>query len=124
MNRRLNMKYILEERLDIGRRIYEGELTRYEAAEQYGISVNCARDYMRLYRDTNHLPPRNTKNFSKAASSVKHTSPQNLEDLESMTKEELIQELVKARITEARLKKGYEVKGDGSVILYGSKNTR
>ena len=42
----------------------------------------------------------------------------------NMTKEELIQELVKARITEARLKKGYEVKGDGTVILYGSKNTR
>jgi len=29
-----------------------------------------------------------------------------------MTKEELIQELIKAKITEARLKKGYEVKGD------------
>ncbi len=40
-----------------------------------------------------------------------------MEDLEAMTKEELIQELVKARITEAQLKKGYEVKGDGSVIL-------
>ena len=47
-----------------------------------------------------------------------------MEDLESMTKEELIHELVKARITEARLKKGYEVKGDGSVIIYDSKNTR
>ena len=51
-------------------------------------------------------------------------TPQKLEDLESMTKEQLIQELVKARIAEARLKKGYEVKGDGSVVLYGSKNTR
>ena len=39
----------------------------------------------------------------------------------SYDKEELIQELVKARITEARLKKGYEVKGDGSVILYDNK---
>jgi hypothetical protein len=47
-----------------------------------------------------------------------------LEDLEAMTKEELIQELVKARITEARLKKGYEVKGDGSVILYDNKNIK
>ena len=27
----------------------------------------------------------------------------------------------KAKITEARLKKGYEVKGDGTVILYGNK---
>ena len=31
------MKYTLEERLEIGRRIYDGEMSRYEAAEQYGI---------------------------------------------------------------------------------------
>ena len=48
----------------------------------------------------------------------------DLRDFESMTKEDLIIELVKARIAEARLKKGYEVKGDGSVILYGSRNTK
>jgi hypothetical protein len=35
-----------------------------------------------------------------------------------MSKNELIQELVKARIAEARLKKGYEVKGDGSIIHF------
>ena len=52
------------------------------------------------------------------------TCPAEMEELESMTKEQLIQELVKARITEARLKKGYEVKGDGTVILYGNGNTK
>lgn len=41
-----------------------------------------------------------------------------------MSKEELIRELIKARINEARLKKGYEVKGDGTVILYGKENTK
>ena len=41
-----------------------------------------------------------------------------------MSKEELIHELIMARINEARLKKGYEVKGDGTVILYGKENTR
>jgi transposase len=41
-----------------------------------------------------------------------------------MTKEQLIQELVKARIAEARLKKGSEVKGDGTVVLYDNKNTK
>ena len=34
-----------------------------------------------------------------------------MEDLQSMTKEELIDALVMARITEARLKKGYLVEG-------------
>ena len=116
------MKYTKAERLDIGRRIYDGEISRYEAAEQYDIDPNTARNYMRLYRDTNHLPPKQLKRAIAAASFK--TDPKGMDDLESMTKEELIQELVKARITEARLKKGYEVKGDGAVILYDSMNTK
>ena len=117
------MKYKKEERLDIGRQIYEGELSRYQAAETYGISEQTARDYMRLDRAANQLPvKRNTREKVKSPSFK--TATVGMEDLESMTKEQLIQELVKARITEARLKKGYEVKGDGTVILYGSKNTK
>ena len=115
------MHYTKEERLDIGRRIYTGEITRYQAAEEYGISDQTARDYMRLYRDTNQLPPKNGHGKSRQAAA---TPPVNLEDMEAMTKEELIEELIKARIAEARLKKGYEVKGDGSVLRYVSKNTK
>ncbi len=122
MDRRFIMKCTKEERLDIGKRIYDGEISRYEAAELYGISDDSARRYMRMYRDANHLPPKRLKK-SISAPSFK-TSPQGMDDLESMSKEELIQELVKARITEARLKKGYEVKGDGAVILYDIKNTK
>ena len=103
------MKYTKEERMEIGRRIYNGEISRYEAAEEYGINDQTARNYMRMYRDANHLPPKRGKR-SLTAPSFK-TAPAGMEDLESMTKEQLIQELVKARITEARLKKGYEVKG-------------
>lgn len=118
------MKYTLEDRLDIGRRIYDGEISKYAAAEQFGISVNCARDYMRLYRDTNHLPPKNTRGARTPPGAFQQVASQSLESFEAMTKEELIQELVKARIAEARLKKGYEVKGDGSVILYDSGNIK
>lgn len=50
--------------------------------------------------------------------------PAELNKLESMTKEELIREVMRARIREARLKKGYEVKGDGTVILYDIENTK
>ena len=42
------MKYTKEERLDIGRKVYDGEISRYEAAELYGISDQTARNYMRL----------------------------------------------------------------------------
>lgn len=120
------MKYTKEERLDIGRRIYDGEITRYQAAEEYGVGEQTARSYMRLYRDANQpLPKHNTRNFHIALSSS--SKPAGIKEFEAMTKEELIQALVKARITETRLKKGYMVKGDGpdkEYILLDSKNTK
>ena len=116
------MKYTKEQRLDIGQRIYDGEISRYEAAEEYGISDQTARNYMRMYRDANQLPPKHGQRSIGAPSFKK--APAELDELKAMTKDELIQELIKAKITEARLKKGYEVKGDGTVILYASKTTK
>lgn len=52
------MKYTNEQRLDIGRRIYDGEISRYEAAEEYGINEQTARNYMRMYQDAKQLPPK------------------------------------------------------------------
>lgn len=122
------MKYTKEQRLDIGRRIYVGELTRYEAAEEYGISEQTARDYMRYYRDANQLPPKRSVRRRCGLAKTKSTPmPTGLEDLESMTKEELIDALVMARITQARLKKGYLVEGVGAqkkFIPIGKKNTK
>lgn len=37
------MKYTKEERLVIGRRIYDGEISRYQDAEEYGIGEQTAR---------------------------------------------------------------------------------
>ena len=122
LDRRFAMKYTKEQRLDIGRRIYDGEISRYEAAEEYGINEQTARNYMRMYRDANRLPPKCGQRSISAPSFKK--APAELDELKAMTKEELIQELIKAKITEARLKKGYEVKGDGTVILYASKTTK
>ncbi len=53
------MKYTKEQRFEIGRKIYDGELTRYQAAEEYDINDQTARSYMRMYRDINQLPPKN-----------------------------------------------------------------
>ena len=121
------MKYTKEQRLDIGRQVYYGEISKYQAAELYDIGPQTASDYMRLYRNENHLPPRRCHNASNDSRYVRLSDlseTDSLEAYEAMSKDELIQELVKARIAEARLKKGYEVKGDGSVIHYSSKNTR
>lgn len=119
------MKYTKQEKLDIGRRIYYSEITRYQAAELYKICEGIARTYMRMYRDANNLPAKNCK--QQKCNIIRPDSPTlsaNTDDFQSMTKEELIRELLKARIAEARLKKGYAVKGDGTVILYGNKNTK
>ena len=126
VDRRISMKYTKEERLVIGKKIYDGELGRYEAAAEYSISDQTARDYMRLYRTLNQLPPRYSprKSYVMAKAAA---APAGTEEYEAMTKEELIHELVKARIIEARLKKGYEVKGDGAQKEYiplDSKNTK
>lgn len=120
------MKYTKEQRLDIGRRIYDGEIDCYQAAEQYDINHYTARDYMRMYRDANQFPKK-TKTKSKSNNIATTSTPSNqanLQEYQDMSKEELIQALIQARITEARLKKGYEVKGDGSIIQYSSKNTK
>ena len=116
------MKYSKEERLEIGRQLYTGEISRPWAAETYGVSETTAREYMRLYRDTNKLLPKKRRKRLETPTFKKN--PDGIEEYESMSKEELIQELVKSKITEARLKKGYEVKGDGTVILYGNKNIK
>ena len=109
------MGYTREERLDIGRQIYNNELSKSDAAIKYSISEGTARDYMRLYQDVNDLPPKNR--IQKDENTVRintYSSEPDLSEYESMTKKELIKELVKSRISEARLKKGYEVKGDGA----------
>ena len=123
------MKYTREERLDIGKRIYKGEINRYQAAAEYGISEATARNYMRQYRFTNGLPVKGLGGRSKLESvqSKPVVWEPGLEEYESMTREELIRELVRSKVREARLKKGYEVKGVGVEKVFiplNSKNIR
>ena len=123
------MKYTKAERLEIGRRIYEGELNKFQAAEEYDIGYTTARNYMRSYRYANGLPAKSRGEY--VHKQREHAKPviqdPDLEEYESMTKEELIRELVRSKIREARLKTGYEVKGDGAEKVFiplGSKNTK
>ena len=75
------MKYTKEQRLDIGRRIYDGEITKYEAARQYGINSSTARDYMRMYRDENQLPPKKGPQLFRAVRHQFLDSPRLHEDV-------------------------------------------
>lgn len=121
------MKYTLEERLEIGRRIYEDEISKTEAAKEYDIGVDTARDYMRLYRDTYHLNPKNRKQGFCKAFTAEAVKEYQIKDYQSMTKEELLLELIKSKINEARAKKGYQVEGDGAnkrFVPIDNKNTK
>lgn len=105
------MKYTKNERLLIGREIYTHELTISKAAEKYQINPYTARDYMREYRDVNNLPAMDDgKEEFKILQSKK---TQRYSDLNDMNRDELINEVIKARIEVERSKKGYSVKGDG-----------
>lgn len=94
------MKYTKEERLEIGRRIYSGEMTCFQAAELYCISDQTAKDYARLYRNKYQLPSKRGRKPTAPALSCQ-TIPAELAYLQSLTKEQLIQELLKTRFAQA-----------------------
>lgn len=105
------MKYTKEERLRIGRDIYAHVVSVGEAAEKYGIDWYAARNYMRMYKDSNGLPPMG--DGKEELKAIQREKKKKFDDLESLTREELMDEVIKARIETERSKKGYAVKGGG-----------
>lgn len=103
------MKYKKEERLVIGRRIYEGDITTAAAAEAYGINFYTTRDYLREYKASINasVPQRRNPEKTKPVDKSKGL-------YEDMTREQLIDALIKSEIEAGRAKKGYQVKGDGA----------
>lgn len=98
------MKYNKEERLDIGRQIYERELTMAAAATKYDVSLYTARDYLRLYKASEN---KSWPKMQRAAYKEDEVllSRQDIEQYEHMSKEELMEELIKAKIEAALAKK-------------------
>jgi transposase len=106
------MKYTKEERLDIGRRIYQGEMTMATAATTYGINIYTARDYLRLYKASENVSIPSGYRSGGNQFDTMVTKP-DISQYEQMSREELIDELIRAKVEAERAKKGYEVKGDG-----------
>ena len=109
----VDMKYSKEQRLEIGRRIYQGEITLATAATEYDINLYTARDYLRLYKASENVAiPHGYKNGGNQDSTLPNIP--DTSKYKQMSKEELIDEIIKAKIETARAKKGYMVKGDGA----------
>lgn len=51
------MKLSLSKRLEIGKIIYDRHLSVRQASIKYGISEETAKQYLRIYRETNNLEP-------------------------------------------------------------------
>lgn len=119
-----------EQRIVIGKEIVDGLITPIEAGKKYGISRSAAQKYATDYRRDNGLPVKSHPPIKNNADAIKlksNASSFDLEDYQSMTKEQLIEELIKSKINEARAKKGYEVKGDGQnkeFISLSNKNSK
>ena len=120
-----------EQNLDIGRRFANGEISVKEAMELLGRKRNNVyywkNEYLRSIGEV-------TK---QKAYQPKGTLPKDIKDevanedeisrLSSLSKEEFIDEVIKAKVGEARAKKGYEVKGGGEnkeYVTLSSKNTK
>ena len=116
------MKYTKEERLEVGRKIHESGMSNVKAAEVFGISEESARRYRISYEESQGIEHNSGKIRKKAIRAARLITPgepaNSSDDYASMTKEKLIEELMKARIRESRLKKGYMVKGVGAAKEY------
>lgn len=120
------MKYSKEERLDIGRKIYVGELTLAGAAMEYEINYYTAREYLRLYKASIGLSIPSEHRIKGNQDDILKPTAERIR-YEGMSRGELIDEIIKAKVNEARAKKGYEVKGDGRFKEFrpiGNKNTK
>ena len=125
------MKYSKEERLEVGRKIHESGMSNLNAGIMFGISEESARRYRILYEQSQgieHDSSHAHKGPVDTTALITPGEPMSVsDDYSSMTREELIEELMKAKIREARLKKGYLVKGVGAdkeYILLDNKNTK
>lgn len=105
------MKYTKEERYQIGRDIYTHVISIAEASQKYDIDWYTARNYMRMYKDSNNLPP--MSDGSEELKAITKAKKKKYEDLDSLSRDELIDEVIKARVEAERAKKGYAVKGGG-----------
>jgi len=111
------MKYTKDERLDIGRQVVTHELSRQEAMLKYDIGSTCMDKYIRLYKESVGIPTRIPITSSVQSGLFKVLAASSSPDIEAymaMSKEDLINELIKAKANELRAKKGYEVKGVGA----------
>ena len=119
------MKYRKEERLKIGQLLYEGKCTKADIMKEYDIANTSINKYLRDYLiNIGKLESPSAKIKGTKIESLAEKYNLDISDYQSMSKDELIDELIKAKVEEARAKKGYIVKGGGQKKEYISLNNK
>lgn len=111
-----NVNKTREERDRIGEEVYKGTLTVTEAAKKYGVSYQNILRYKKDYMARNGLTDKNQGLADKTKAEFK-----------DMSKDQRIDELIKARIETERAKEGYMVKGGGAAkkfIVLGGRDSK
>ena len=84
-------RYPKEERLRIGKEIYDRKLTKFLAAEKYEINPYTARDYLREYKASISIIESDRPTYKDQRQSL--SQPDEIVDYETMSRDELIKEL-------------------------------
>ena len=95
------MKYTRQERLEIGRKIFEGNFSVHEAAEKYGVNFYTARGYLRTYKAAEGL---REEEGPKPEEQQKNAPASYKAYLKSLSRKELEDELMKMKKREEKLK--------------------
>jgi transposase len=117
-----------EQNLDIARRFVDGELTVKEAMAELQLTRTGVYYWVREYKHSIGEPVSKRRQPSKSTPIKDEVANEDeISRLSSLSKEELIDEVIKAKVGEARAKKGYEVKGGGvnkEYVIINNKNTK
>lgn len=93
---------IINEALENGTRI---------TAREYNISCGMISNWVKLYKENNNTVVDNK--YKRGNPLARYSSKKNLTDMEKLQYENM-----RLRIENERLKKGYLVKGDGTVVAF------
>ena len=106
-----NKYWTKEEKLRIVKKITEEGLSSKQVAKEKNIDSGMIRKWVRKYLEEGENSLENKKKPGNPL--AKYSNKKNLTDIEKLEYENM-----KLRIENERLKKGYIVKGDGTIVIF------
>ena len=92
------MKYTKEQRIDIGRQVYTHEISHADAEKKYGVVKSCIDRYIQDYKNANGIPTETRADRAESPALVKQALPLDIDAYKAMSKERLVDELIRAKV--------------------------